>query len=88
MLDFQVTMTGDYVLAVASIMIAQLQNDDVTLTLSQVKFTNHIYNMNIFNYRIFNAIDGITFSKEISIIYELLINTLIFVRIRKSIHML
>lgn len=81
-------MTGDYVLAVASIMIAQLQNDDVTLTLSQVEFTNHIYNMSIFNYRIFNAIDRVTFSKEVSIIYELLINTLIFVRIRKSIHML
>ncbi|OAD53901.1 Decaprenyl-diphosphate synthase subunit 1 [Eufriesea mexicana] len=32
----KVTMTGDYILAVASIMIAQLRNDDVTLTLSQV----------------------------------------------------
>ncbi|XP_043601902.1 all trans-polyprenyl-diphosphate synthase PDSS1 [Bombus pyrosoma] len=32
----KVAMTGDYVLAVASIMIAQLQNNDVTLTLSQV----------------------------------------------------
>ncbi|XP_076174381.1 decaprenyl diphosphate synthase subunit 1 qless isoform X4 [Ptiloglossa arizonensis] len=30
------TMAGDYILAVASIMIAQLRNDNVTLTLSQV----------------------------------------------------
>ncbi|XP_071866039.1 decaprenyl diphosphate synthase subunit 1 qless [Bombus fervidus] len=32
----KVTMAGDYVLAVASIMIAQLQNNDITLLLSQV----------------------------------------------------
>lgn len=33
---FQVTMAGDFILAVASMMIARLRNDDVTLTLSQV----------------------------------------------------
>lgn len=33
-------MAGDYILAVVSIMISQLRNDDVTLTLSQVKFIN------------------------------------------------
>ncbi|XP_014208489.1 decaprenyl-diphosphate synthase subunit 1 [Copidosoma floridanum] len=32
----KVTMAGDYILAVASMMIARLHNDDVTLTLSQV----------------------------------------------------
>ncbi|XP_008210204.1 decaprenyl-diphosphate synthase subunit 1 isoform X2 [Nasonia vitripennis] len=32
----KVTMAGDFILAVASMMIARLQNDDVTLTLSQV----------------------------------------------------
>ncbi|KAK0173162.1 hypothetical protein PV328_006401 [Microctonus aethiopoides] len=32
----KVTMTGDFILAVASMMIARLKNDDVTLTLSQV----------------------------------------------------
>jgi len=31
----QVTMAGDYILAVASMMIARLRNDDVTITLSQ-----------------------------------------------------
>lgn len=29
-------MAGDFILAVASMMIARLQNDDVTLVLSQV----------------------------------------------------
>lgn len=33
---FQVTMAGDFILAVASMMIARLRNDEVTLTLSQV----------------------------------------------------
>ncbi|KAJ9573748.1 hypothetical protein L9F63_008872, partial [Diploptera punctata] len=32
----KVTMAGDFILAVASMMIARLQNDDVTITLSQV----------------------------------------------------
>ncbi|XP_011312130.1 decaprenyl-diphosphate synthase subunit 1 [Fopius arisanus] len=32
----KVAMTGDYILAVASMMIARLRSDDVTLTLSQV----------------------------------------------------
>lgn len=32
----QVTMAGDFILAVASMMIARLKNDDVTLVLSQV----------------------------------------------------
>lgn len=32
----KVTMAGDFILAVASMMIARLRNDDVTLTLSQV----------------------------------------------------
>lgn len=35
-LSLQVTMAGDYILAVASMMIARLRNDDVTLILSQV----------------------------------------------------
>lgn len=34
-------MAGDYILAIASIMTAQLQNDDVTLTLTQVNSMNH-----------------------------------------------
>ena len=34
---FQVTMAGDFILAVASVMIARLGNDDVTLCLSQVR---------------------------------------------------
>ncbi|XP_046410678.1 all trans-polyprenyl-diphosphate synthase PDSS1 isoform X1 [Neodiprion pinetum] len=32
----KVTMAGDFILAIASMMIARLRNDDVTLTLSQV----------------------------------------------------
>jgi geranylgeranyl pyrophosphate synthase len=32
----QVTMAGDFILAMASIMIARLKNNDVTLVLSQV----------------------------------------------------
>lgn len=35
-------MAGDYILAVTSIMISQLRNNDVTTTLSQVKFNKHI----------------------------------------------
>lgn len=31
-------MTGDYILAVTTNMLAKLRNDDITLTLSQVKF--------------------------------------------------
>lgn len=33
----QVTMAGDYILSVASIMIARLRSDDVTIVLSQVR---------------------------------------------------
>lgn len=33
-------MAGDFILAVASMMIARLRDNDVTLTLSQVIFTN------------------------------------------------
>lgn len=33
-------MAGDFILAVASMMIARLRDNDVTLTLSQVTFTN------------------------------------------------
>lgn len=33
---FQVAMAGDFILAVASMMIARLRSDDVTLVLSQV----------------------------------------------------
>ena len=32
----QVTMTGDYILSIASILIARLKNDDVTIVLSEV----------------------------------------------------
>jgi decaprenyl-diphosphate synthase subunit 1 len=32
----QVAMAGDFILAVASMMIARLRDDDVTITLSQV----------------------------------------------------
>lgn len=32
-------MAGDFILAVASMMIARLQNDDVTLVLSQVSYS-------------------------------------------------
>jgi len=35
-------MAGDFILAVASMMIARLRNDDVTLTLSQVCLQNTI----------------------------------------------
>lgn len=34
---FQVAMAGDFILAVASMMIARLRSDDVTLVLSQVR---------------------------------------------------
>lgn len=34
----QVTQAGDYVLAVASIMLSRLKSDEVTLMLSQVSF--------------------------------------------------
>lgn len=34
----QVTQAGDYVLAIASIMLSRLKNDEVTLMLSQVRF--------------------------------------------------
>lgn len=33
-------MAGDFILAVASMMIARLRNNDVTLVLSQVRFLN------------------------------------------------
>lgn len=33
----QVAMAGDFILAVASMMIARLRNNDVTLVLSQVR---------------------------------------------------
>lgn len=33
---FQVAMAGDYILAVTSMMIARLNHNDVTITLSQV----------------------------------------------------
>jgi len=33
----QVTMAGDYILSIASIMIARLRSDDVTIVLSQVR---------------------------------------------------
>lgn len=36
-------MTGDFILAVASMMIARLKNDDVTLVLSQVSQFFPIY---------------------------------------------
>lgn len=40
---FQVAMAGDFILAVASMMIARLRSDDVTLVLSQVTTTlSHI----------------------------------------------
>lgn len=39
---FQVAMAGDFILAVASMMIARLRNNDVTLVLSQVKKKNVI----------------------------------------------
>lgn len=32
----QVVMAGDYILAVACMMLARLQNDDVTITMHQV----------------------------------------------------
>lgn len=35
-------MTGDYILAVTTNMLAKLRNDDITLTLSQVKFMYYI----------------------------------------------
>lgn len=38
----QVTMTGDYILSIASIMISRLENDDVTIILSQVKLSTYI----------------------------------------------
>lgn len=34
--QLQVTMAGDYVLAITSILIARLRNNDVTITLNQV----------------------------------------------------
>jgi len=34
---FQVAMAGDYILAVTSMMIARLNHNDVTITLSQVR---------------------------------------------------
>lgn len=36
-LPAQVTMAGDYVLAITSILIARLRNSDVTITLNQVR---------------------------------------------------
>lgn len=35
---FQVAMAGDFILAVASMMIARLRSDEVTLVLSQVRY--------------------------------------------------
>lgn len=35
----QVTMTGDYILSIASILIARLKNDDVTIVLSEVSYS-------------------------------------------------
>ena len=38
----QVAMAGDFILAVASMMIARLRDDDVTITLSQVHVCVHV----------------------------------------------
>lgn len=42
-------MAGDFILAVASMMIARLKNDDVTLVLSQVRWfvDNNILTLNL-----------------------------------------
>lgn len=39
-------MTGDYILSIASILIARLKNDDVTIVLSEVSV--NAYNHNIY----------------------------------------
>lgn len=36
-------MAGDFILAIASMMIARLRNDDVTLVLSQVTYLIHYF---------------------------------------------
>lgn len=36
-------MTGDYILSIASILIARLKNDDVTIVLSEVSGYSHQY---------------------------------------------
>lgn len=38
----QVAMAGDFILAVASMMIARLKNNDVTLVLSQVSVLKNV----------------------------------------------
>lgn len=36
-------MTGDYILSIASILIARLKNDEVTLVLSEVSANVYVY---------------------------------------------
>lgn len=44
-------MAGDFILAVASMMIAQLKNDNVTITLSKVKRVYFLYGLG-FNFQV------------------------------------
>lgn len=43
-------MAGDYILSIASIMIARLRSDDVTIVLSQVRNQKRNLKWNLINY--------------------------------------
>lgn len=43
-------MAGDYILSIASIMIARLRSDDVTIVLSQVRNQKRNLKWNFINY--------------------------------------